>query len=59
MAHGAIYDAVNAIAGSPYRPYLVAPPADGSESTDAAVAAAAYQVLNAIFPTQHDTLRAQ
>ncbi|WP_200210644.1 vanadium-dependent haloperoxidase [Micromonospora coerulea] len=59
MVHGAIYDAVNAIAGSPYQPYLVAPPADGRESTDAAVATAAYQVLNAIFPNQHDTLRAQ
>jgi hypothetical protein len=59
MVHGAIYDAVNAIAGTPYQPYLVAPPADGSESTDAAVATAAYQVLDAIFPNQHDALRAQ
>jgi hypothetical protein len=59
MVHGAIYDAVNAIAGRPYQPYLVAPPADGSESTDAAVATAAYQVLDAIFPAQHDDLRAK
>ncbi|MFJ8582152.1 vanadium-dependent haloperoxidase [Micromonospora sp. NPDC093277] len=59
MVHGAIYDAVNAIAGKPYQPYLAAPRADGSESVDAAVAAAAYQVLDAIFPEQHDALRAK
>ncbi|MFG3689264.1 vanadium-dependent haloperoxidase [Micromonospora sp. NPDC047740] len=59
MVHGAIYDAVNAIAGTPYQPYLTAPPADGSESVDAAVAAAAYRVLDAIFPEQHDALRAK
>src|SRR5262245_17933157 len=41
MVHGAIYDAVNAIAGKPYQPYLIAPPATGRESTDAAIAAAA------------------
>jgi hypothetical protein len=56
MVHGAIYDAVNAIAGTPYQPYLVAPSADGSESVDAAVAAAGYRVLDAIFPDQHDAL---
>lgn len=59
MVHGAIYDAVNAIAGRPYQPYLTAPAADGSESVDAAVAAAAYQVLDAIFPDQHDALTAR
>jgi hypothetical protein len=37
MVHGAIYDAVNAIDGS-YEPYLGAPSADGTESTDAAAA---------------------
>ncbi|MET8908680.1 phosphatase PAP2 family protein [Micromonospora sp. NPDC004551] len=59
MVHGAIYDAVNAIAGTPYEPYLTAPPADGSESVDAAVATAAYRVLDAIFPEQHDALTAR
>ncbi|SCL48472.1 vanadium-dependent haloperoxidase [Micromonospora chersina] len=59
MVHGAIYDAVNAIAGTPYQPYLTAPAADGSESVDAAVAAAAYRVLDAIFPDQHDALTAR
>ncbi|MFD0821415.1 PA-phosphatase, partial [Micromonospora zhanjiangensis] len=59
MVHGAIFDAVNAIAGRPYQPYLVAPPADGSESVDAAVATAAYQVLDSLFPAQHDDLRAR
>jgi PAP2 superfamily len=59
MVHGAIYDAVNAIAGTPYQPYLVAPPADGTESTDAAVATAAYQVLVALFPAQEAALQAQ
>lgn len=57
MVSGAVYDAVNAIAGTPYEPYLVAPPADGSESVDAAVAAAAYQVLRALFPEHHAWLR--
>src|SRR5258706_341319 len=36
MVHGAIYDAVNAIAGTPYQPYLIAPAANGTESTNAA-----------------------
>lgn len=45
MVHGAIYDAVNAIAGG-YEPYLVAPAtADPTDSEDAAAAAAGYQVL--------------
>ncbi|WP_217369353.1 hypothetical protein [Nonomuraea antri] len=50
MVHGAVYDAVNAIAGTPYQPYLTAPAADGTESTDAAVASAAYHVLDELFP---------
>jgi hypothetical protein len=57
--HGAIYDAVNAIAGTPYQPYLVAPRAGRHASTDAAVATAAYQVLLALFPNQETRLRAQ
>jgi hypothetical protein len=59
MVHGAIYDAVNAIAGTPYQPYLVAPPASGKESLDAAVATSAYQVLVALFPGQQAALQAQ
>src|SRR5215218_4704860 len=42
--HGAMYDAVNAIAGG-YQPYLVAPPAEPTYSENAAAATAAYQVL--------------
>lgn len=59
MVSGAVYDAVNAIAGTPYEPYLMAPRANGTESTDAAVGTAAYRVLDAIFPAQADRLRAQ
>ena len=53
MVHGAIYDAVNAIDGG-YEPYLGAPTADGTESKDAAAAAAAYQVLRSILPDDRD-----
>jgi len=59
MVHGAIYDAVNAIAGKPYQPYLVAPRASGTESMDAAVAASAYRVLLWLFPAQQAALQAQ
>ncbi|MBT2227810.1 vanadium-dependent haloperoxidase [Nonomuraea sp. NEAU-A123] len=59
MVHGAIYDAVNAIAGTPYQPYLIAPAANGAESTNAAVATAAFRVLDALFPAQRERLTAQ
>jgi len=59
MVQGAVYDAVNAIAGKPYQPFLVAPPATGAESTEAAVATAAHLVLTALFPDQRDRLRAE
>jgi hypothetical protein len=59
MVSGAVYDAVNAIAGSPFEPYLLAPRANGTESTDAAVATAAHRVLDALFPAQRDRLRTQ
>jgi hypothetical protein len=59
MVNGAVYDAVNAIAGTPYQPYLVAPAATGAESVDAAVATAAHGVLAALFPAQRERLRAQ
>jgi hypothetical protein len=45
MVHGAVYDAVNAIAGG-YQPYLPGlPPASKSASQEAAVATAAHNVL--------------
>ncbi|GGT25966.1 hypothetical protein ACFFV7_30195 [Nonomuraea spiralis] len=59
MVHGAVYDAVNAIAGTPYQPYLVAPRARGGESTEAAVATAAFRVLNELFPAQQTRLTTQ
>ncbi|WP_199733394.1 vanadium-dependent haloperoxidase [Micromonospora sp. BL4] len=59
MVNGAVYDALNAIAGTPYQPYLSAPPSSGTESVDAAVAAAAHGVLAALFPGQQERLRAQ
>ena len=52
MVQGAVYDAVNAIAGRPYQPYLIAPRAHRSDSVDAAVATAAYTVLVSLFPEQ-------
>jgi hypothetical protein len=59
MVQGAVYDAVNAIAGVPYEPYLVAPRAHRGDSTPAAVATAAHRVLVSLFPAQADALRAQ
>lgn len=59
MVQGAVYDAVNAIAGTPYEPYLVAPAARRDDSIPAAVAAAAHHVLLALFPAQADALRAR
>ena len=59
MVQGAVYDAVNAIAGRPYQPYLTAPSARRGYSADAAVAAAASGVLLSLFPEQAATVRAQ
>ncbi|MEV6373080.1 vanadium-dependent haloperoxidase [Micromonospora musae] len=59
MVNGAVYDAVNAIAGTPYQPYLLAPAARGTESVQAAVATAAHGVLTALFPAQQERLRTQ
>ncbi|MEU5566486.1 vanadium-dependent haloperoxidase [Micromonospora musae] len=59
MVNGAVYDAVNAIAGTPYQPYLLAPAARGTESVQAAVATAAHGVLAALFPAQQERLRTQ
>jgi hypothetical protein len=59
MVNGAVYDAVNAIAGRPYQPYLSAPRTNGAESVEAAVATAAHLVLRFLFPEQRDRLRVQ
>ena len=59
MVSGAVYDAVNAIDGTPYRPYLVAPAAHRSYSKDAAVATAAHDVLVGLFPAQRPALDEQ
>ena len=56
MVQGAVYDAVNAIDGG-HSPYLVAPPAVSSDSTDAAAATAAFGVLATLFPSQLPTLQ--
>jgi len=56
MVHGAIYDAVNAISGTPYEPYLTVPAARRGDSVDAAVAAAAHKVLVSLFPAQTASL---
>src|SRR5215211_1868533 len=56
MVQGAVYDAVNAIDRG-HRPYLVAPPADPSDSKQAAAATAAFRVLAALFPSQLPTLQ--
>jgi hypothetical protein len=58
MVQGAVYDAVNAIAGTPYQPYLIAPRAHRGDSADAAVATAAYRVLVSLFPAQTAALDA-
>jgi hypothetical protein len=51
MVQGAVYDAVNAIAGG-YRPYLARPAANPWDSQEAAAATAAYRVLASLFPSQ-------
>ncbi|MGW9196524.1 phosphatase PAP2 family protein [Micromonospora chersina] len=59
MVHGAVYDAVNAITGRTYQPYLIAPATNGRESVDAAVGTAAFQVLSSLFPNQQARLQTQ
>lgn len=59
IVQGAVYDAVNAIAGTPYEPYLVAPRTRPGDSAPAAVATAAYRTLVWLFPAQADSLRAR
>ena len=57
MVQGSVYGAVNAI-DRRHRPYLVHRRFPHA-SEDAAVATAAFLVLNALFPAQHDALQAQ
>jgi hypothetical protein len=51
MVQGAVYDAVNAIAGG-YQPYLPTPAANPTYSQDAAAATAAFRVAAALVPSQ-------
>lgn len=48
----AVYDAVNAICGYPYTAYAVKPDVQGPASAEAAVAAAAHNVLIGLYPDQ-------
>jgi len=57
ITQGAVYDAANAIAGTPYEPYLIAPRSRPGDSAPAAVATAAYRTLVWLFPAQADSLR--
>ena len=56
MVQGAVYDAVNAIAGG-YQPYLPTPGADPTYSQDAAAATAAFRVVLKLVPSQAATLQ--
>jgi hypothetical protein len=62
MVQGAVYDAVNAIDRG-YQPYLPEPPANPTDSKEAAAATAAYRVLVGfpdllgLFPAQQPTLQ--
>jgi hypothetical protein len=58
MVHGAIYDAVNAIAGG-HRPYLPGLSASSNASQAAAVAQAAHDVLYGITPATNTLVRAR
>src|SRR5262249_60414609 len=55
----ALHDALNLIDQQAYRPYLLAPSANRWDSKDAAVAAAAFNVLAALFPLRAPALQAQ
>ena len=58
IVHTAIYDAVNAIAGSPFEPYGVTPEVMAPASPEAAAATAGYATLVALFPDQQADLDA-
>jgi hypothetical protein len=59
MVHLAVYDAVNAIAGLPFESYATVPVVQDPASREAAVAAAAHDVLVALFPAQAADLDAK
>ena len=59
MVHVAIYDAVNAIEGYPFTPYAVTPNVVTPASPEAATAAAAHDILVALFPSQQADLDAE
>jgi hypothetical protein len=58
MVQGAVYDAVNAIAGG-YEPYLPTPSADPMFSQDAAAATAAFLVTKSLVPSKAADLQKQ
>jgi hypothetical protein len=59
MVHIAIYDAVNAINGYPFQEYGTQPTVISPASADAATAAAAHDMLVALFPAQQVDLDAK
>jgi hypothetical protein len=58
IVHAAIYDAVNAVEGFPFRTYTVALEVPGPASGDAAVAAAGRDTLIALFPERSADIEA-
>ena len=58
IVHTAIYDAVNAVEGFPFRSYAVAADVPGPASGDAAVAAAGRGTLIALFPDRSADIEA-
>src|SRR5258708_20780810 len=52
IVHTAVYDAVNAVSGSPHKQYAVQPIVNSPASPDAATAAAAHDVLVALYPSE-------
>ena len=59
MVHVAVYDAVNAINGFPFQSYGVTPNVVSPASAEAATAAAAHDMLVALFPAQQADLDAK
>src|SRR5262245_1988096 len=58
IVQGAVYDAVNAIAGG-YQPYLSRPAANPWDSKEAAAATAAFKTLAWLFPGQLGALQSR
>src|ERR1044071_2644798 len=56
MVHIAIYEAVNAIDGYPFQAYAIHPSVISPASAEAATAAAAHDMLVALFPAQQGDL---